>query len=362
MNLTFVVQRYGHTISGGAEAHARWMAERLAQRHKVDVMTTCALDYRDWKNHFPEGPTKENGIPVVRYPVDRPRSEREFALYSDIVFRDAHSLADEHEWVIRNGPYTPALVRALREREDTDRFLFYSYRYYHTCYGLPEVAGRAILIPTAEEDPAVHLSVFKDLFRAPRGLLYLTPEERALVQSVSDNASIPSAVIGVGVEPPTDWERIDVRTRYDLPSDFLLYVGRVDANKGVDGLIAHFRRAYADWPRFPTLVLAGQVALDIREHPKIRYLGKISDDEKYSLMDACELLIMPSPFESLSITVLEAWAMRRPVLVNAKARPMEGQCLRSGGGLFYDGDAEFEGDGYFHLILLFLIEPRGGEP
>ena len=215
MNLTFVVQRYGHAISGGAEAHARWMAERLARRHRVDVMTTCALDYRDWKNHFPEGPTEENGIPVTRYPVERARSEREFALYSDIVFRDAHTAVDEHEWVVRNGPYTPALVRALRKKPDTDRFLFYSYRYYHTYYGLPKVASRAILIPTAEEDPAVHLSIFKDLFRAPRGLLYLTSEERDLVQSVSDNASIPSAVIGVGVEPPADWERIDVRARYD---------------------------------------------------------------------------------------------------------------------------------------------------
>lgn len=243
MNLTFVVQRYGNAISGGAEAHARWMAERLARRHRVDVMTTCALDYRAWTNHFPEGLTEENGIPVNRYPVERARSEREFALYSDIVFRDAHTPGDEREWVVRNGPYTPALVRALREKSDIDRFLFYSYRYYHTFYGLPEVADRAILIPTAEEDPAVHLSIFKELFRAPRGLLYLTPEERDLVQSVSDNASIPSAVIGIGVEQPTGGERFDVRALYDLPADFLLYVGRVDANKGVDRLIAYFRRA-----------------------------------------------------------------------------------------------------------------------
>lgn len=97
----------------------------------------------------------------------------------------------------------------------------------------------------------------------------------------------------------------------------------------------------ADWPEFPTLVLAGPVALDIRAHPKIRYLGEISDEDKNALIDACELLVLPSPFESLSITVLEAWAMGRPVLVNAKARPLEGQCLRSGGGLFYNGDAEF---------------------
>jgi glycosyltransferase involved in cell wall biosynthesis len=115
----------------------------------------------------------------------------------------------------------------------------------------------------------------------------------------------------------------------------------VDANKGVDRLLAYFKRAHADWPDTPTLVLAGPLALEIPEHSKIRYLGEVSDEEKYALIEACELLILPSPFESLSITILEAWAMKRPVLVNANARALEGQCLRSGGGLFYRGDAEF---------------------
>jgi glycosyltransferase involved in cell wall biosynthesis len=317
------------------------MAERLARRHTVDVMTTCALDYRDWRNHFPEGPTRENGVPVVRFPVERPRSEREFALYSDIVFREAHSAEDERQWVVRNGPYAPALIRALEARSDTDLFVFYSYRYYHTYFGLPRVADRAILVPTAEDDPAVHLSIFRDLFRSPRGLLYLTPEERELVQSVSGNESIASAVVGAAVEITPRSERVEVRLELGLPPSFLLYVGRVDANKGVDRLLAYFQRAHAEWPDIPTLVLAGPLALDIPEHSKIRYLGEISDAQKQALIDACELLVMPSPFESLSIAVLEAWALKRPVLVNAKARALEGQCLRSGGGLFYRGDAEF---------------------
>ena len=34
---------------------------------------------------------------------------------------------------------------------------------------------------------------------------------------------------------------------------------------------------------------------------------------------------MPSAFESLSVIVLEAWAMGRPVLVNATCEVLEGQ-------------------------------------
>ncbi|MET0555180.1 MAG: glycosyltransferase, partial [Vicinamibacteria bacterium] len=53
------------------------------------------------------------------------------------------------------------------------------------------------------------------------------------------------------------------------------------------------------------------------------------------------VLLMPSAYESLSVIVLEAWAMGRPVLVNAACKVLEGQCVRSGGGLFYRGYAEW---------------------
>jgi glycosyltransferase involved in cell wall biosynthesis len=50
---------------------------------------------------------------------------------------------------------------------------------------------------------------------------------------------------------------------------------------------------------------------------------------------------MPSAYERLSVIALEAWAMGRPVLANAACKVLVGQCIRSGGGLFYRGYAEF---------------------
>ena len=50
---------------------------------------------------------------------------------------------------------------------------------------------------------------------------------------------------------------------------------------------------------------------------------------------------MPSYFESLSMVALEAWALGRPVLANGRCDVLQGQCLRSNAGLFYENYAEF---------------------
>ena len=50
---------------------------------------------------------------------------------------------------------------------------------------------------------------------------------------------------------------------------------------------------------------------------------------------------MPSYLESLSMVALEAWAMGKPVLANAKCDVLQGQCIRSNAGLFYENFDEF---------------------
>ena len=44
--------------------------------------------------------------------------------------------------------------------------LFWSYRYADAYFGLPLVADRAVLVPTAEEDPLIHVDVLGQFFRA----------------------------------------------------------------------------------------------------------------------------------------------------------------------------------------------------
>jgi glycosyltransferase involved in cell wall biosynthesis len=53
------------------------------------------------------------------------------------------------------------------------------------------------------------------------------------------------------------------------------------------------------------------------------------------------VLVLPSRYESLSFVALEAWAMGKPVLANARAQAVDGQIERSGGGRTYGSDRDF---------------------
>jgi glycosyltransferase involved in cell wall biosynthesis len=122
---------------------------------------------------------------------------------------------------------------------------------------------------------------------------------------------------------------------------FLVYVGRIDENKGCNELFAFFQRYLRATGSRLSLVLVGKPVLPIPDNPRIRHLGFLDDRDKFDAIAAAEALIMPSYFESLSMVALEAWALGTPVIANGRCDVLRGQCIRSNGGFYYDGFEEF---------------------
>ncbi len=344
MKIAVVVQRYGQAINGGAELHARYIAEHLARHADVEVLTSCATDYVTWRNELPPGTEKVNGVAVRRFRVKHERDPRLFAKRSDRVFEQHHSLGDELDWLDAEGPTSPALVEHLEKHAAAYDFsLFFSYRYYHAYYGARATGGRAILVPTAERDSTIGLSIFTPLFRNVRAVMYNSPEERAMIHAVSGNESVPGVVVGVGSHVPNAPQPGRFRQKYNIRGPFAIYVGRIDQNKGCNELFEFFQAYLSDRAGTLSLVLIGNSLLPIPQHPRIRHLGFVDDTDKFDAMAAADLLVMPSYYESLSMVTLEAWALGRPVLANGRCDVLKGQCIRSNAGLYYENVAEFIG-------------------
>ena len=336
--IAFVVQRFGQ---GGAELHCQWVAEHLAHRYDVTILTTCANDHTTWANHFRPGETVHNGVKVRRFRTTRTRPP-DFVEYSNRVFDGPRTRADELAWLEAQGPHSPDLLAAIeRERDRFAVIFFFTYLYEPTVLGLPLAGGRAALVPTAHDEAPIRLSIYRDVFHAPHWIVWNSPWERRFIQEMFHNEHIPGAVAGCGIDPPPPGDALAFRRRYGVEGDVLAYVGRVEGAKGVGELVEWSQRYQRRRPF--TLALVGTNVMELPRSPGILPLGYLSDQEKADVLAAATAFVMPSAHESLSMVTLEAWLADRPVLANGRAEVIREHIELSQGGLYYDGPLEFVG-------------------
>jgi glycosyltransferase involved in cell wall biosynthesis len=342
--VAIVVQRYGNEVNGGAELHARLIAELLDGRVHVTVLTTCALDYRTWADHYPPGPDRVNGVEVLRFPVDEPRDEAAFDALSVRVLGGAdRGPAAEERWMRAQGPRCSALVDHLAQsRPRYDAVAFFTYLYAHAHDGLPAVADRALLVPELHEDPPLKLAIYDRVFALPRLLLMNTEEERDLARRRFGVPEERCRVVGVGVDPPpagADPDRF--RQRHGVRRPYALCLGRVDPSKGSAELVAHhdaYRRTGAGGL---DLVMLGRAVMPLPDRKWLHAPGFVSDEDKHDALAGAAAVVLPSHYESLSIAMLEAWSHGVATLSNGNTPVLVGQSRRSGGGLWYRDAEEY---------------------
>ncbi|HVC19632.1 MAG TPA: glycosyltransferase family 4 protein [Vicinamibacterales bacterium] len=376
MKLAFIIQRYGTEILGGSEYHCRLIAERLANRHDVEVLTTCARDYVTWKNEYPEGADRIKGVTVRRFANARTRDIASFNRYSDWIFNNPHSPAEEQDWLAQQGPWCPALIDYLKKNHASyDVLIFFTYLYAPTVLGLAVDPARSLLVPTAHDEPAIRLGLYRDLFAMPAGIAYNTEVERRFLTTQFAIRAVAEETVGCGVELPPQhhpYPRTAVpahpeagdaaeddeeaepsvrashlttrgavfRRRHRLHGPFVLYGGRIDPGKGCEELIEYFS-SYVEAGGDATLALMGVKLMRLPEEPFIKFAGLLSERERLEALEAATVVAVPSPYESLSLLALEAFAVGTPILANARSDVLVDHCRRSNAGLFYADRDEF---------------------
>lgn len=344
--ICFVIQRYGLEINGGAETYCRELAEKLKARYDVSVFTTCAIDYMTWANQYPAGVCEINGIHVHRFPVDTPRRREVFDEVNGRFLRgEICSNAEEDGWFVAQGPYSLALLEALRREYDNyDVFLMCTYLYFQTACGTELVRDKAILIPMTHDEPYLQFRRIQRLFHLPKAFLFLTDEERDLVYHRFGVDALPAAVGGAGVDLPSHVDAARFARKYHLEQiPYIVYVGRIDEGKNCDVMFRYWQAYKERNPGPLRFVLMGKPVIPVPQREDICSLGFVSEEDKFDGVAGARLLLLPSRFESLSIVVLEAMSLEVPVLVNGDCAVLKGHCVKSNAGLYYQNYLEFEG-------------------
>jgi glycosyltransferase involved in cell wall biosynthesis len=351
VRIAFIVQRYGTDILGGSEYHCRLIAERMAQKHEVEVLTTCARDYITWRNEYREGTESVRGVTVLRFANSHERDIDAFNRYSDWIYRHPHTVEDEMVWLERQGPWCPRLIDYIDEHHHAyDALIFFTYLYAPTVLGLEIDPARSILVPTAHPEPAIGLEIFKQMFARPAAIAFNTEVEKSFLKRTFAIRAGAEQTVGCGVDLLSDGLPANPETReaaarqfrrrHALPDDFLLYGGRIGPGKGCDKLLEYFR-AFRDDGGGATLTLMGVKLMPLPEDQSIRFVGRLSDHERLRALEAATVVVVPSYFESLSLLALEAMAVGTPVLCNAQSDVLVDHCRQSSAGLFYSDRDEF---------------------
>jgi len=340
--IAIVVQRYGTEVTGGSESLARAIAERLTEDHHVTVLTTRAKDYVTWRNELPEGTETLNNVEVIRFSVEKERDLESFNRFSDHLYPRLNTKKEEEEWLERQGPYAPRLIDYLAKRKDEfDAILFFTYLYYPTYWGLKAAPERSILVPTAHDEPPLRLSIFEDVFRAPKAFAFCSGPEEELVKIRFGIQNRPSTVIGIGIETPEQPDVEGFRIRHDIKGAYVLYAGRIDAGKGCAEMLDFYTRYRRDCRGAAQLLLIGKLAMPTPRNPGVHYLGYLSEEEKFAAIAGAKAMICPSPYESLSISLLEAFSLGTPALVSSRSPVLLDHAVRSRAALHYSCSDEY---------------------
>jgi glycosyltransferase involved in cell wall biosynthesis len=253
---------------------------------------------------------------------------------------------------------------AKKHHRQYDALIFFTYLYAPTVLGLDIDPSRSILVPTAHDEPAIRLSIYKDLFAKPAAVAFNTDWEKHFLKTTFEFRLVAEETVGCGVDllpdqaqpddpEPEDDEELhkrlaphlrargaQFRRRHRLQGQFLLYGGRIDAGKGCEELVEYFT-SYKEQGGEAQLALMGVKLMQLPEVPWVRFAGLLSERERLQALEAATIVVVPSPFESLSLLALEAMAVGTPVLCNARAAVLVEHCVKSNAGLFYADRDEF---------------------
>ena len=321
MRLVFVTPRFGAGDATRPELLAAELAGRAPGGWRATVVTTTAAGESD--KAFREGEFQDQGVRVVRFPA-----------------RD--SSGAEAQGAAGAGRLTsPDLLRYLQDRPG-DYDLVVLFGSSSVCAEAGKLdPGRTVLLPFTDEE--ADSPGGSDIFEHPAAFVFGSEAEEILVlKRYQVHRRMRETVAGTLLLPRTA-DAAAFRRRTGLTGPYLLAAGPLEPGRGVEELLrffSTFKDRHADTAL--ALVLIGPAALKIPDRPDIRVARPASPRERLDAVGGAVVAVIPERLAAFSTTAAEPFSLGVPILVNASATELAGECRASGGGLYYQNYDEFE--------------------
>jgi glycosyltransferase involved in cell wall biosynthesis len=344
--IAFVTPWYGSHVKGGAETVARQSAIWLQRSGlPVEVLTTCVEGPRaDWsRNHFRAGVSYVDGVLVHRFRVRR-RNAVQFDHINWKLLHGASISAKEEIQFLNEMINSDSLYRYIGRHQNEYLFFFTPYLFSTTYYGVLAAPDQSFVIPALHDEAYARMGVYRQMFEAARGLLFLSPAEMTLAQRLYDVSEDRSWLVGAGVDTELRCNAAAFQQKYGLDDPFILYVGRREPGKNTPLLIEYFAayKRRASGALKLVLIGPGEISMLPDVSSGIVDLGVVSQQDKFNAHTAALALCQPSVNESFSLVLMDSWLCGTPVLVHADCQVTREHCRRSNGGLWFGNYYEFE--------------------
>lgn len=343
-----VPPRYGDDVVGGAEAVIAEIAHGLAGRGwHVEILTTCAKDHFTWANAYPAGVSRDGEVTVRRFLAEITTLRAERAELGAAIHRgDPVDITAQQRWM-NDDLRSSEMFHYLLDNAENYRVLVFAPYLFWTTFACGQLAPeRTILMPCLHDEPEAALEIFQPLFEGARGIWFLSEPEAELANKLFD---LPAnvAVTGAGIAPVGELDPAicaEVRDRLGITGRYVLYAGRREGAKQWPWLLEAFEKIHAAAPLDVKLVTmgSGQVEVPAALAGRVVDLGFVSHDDHPYVFSGADAYLQPSPYESFSRSIMEAWQVGTLVIANAQSEVVKWHTERSGAGLVYRDIYELE--------------------
>jgi glycosyltransferase involved in cell wall biosynthesis len=157
------------------------------------------------------------------------------------------------------------------------------------------------------------------IYRESDALFVLTEAERRMLIEQKGVSEEKIHVTGVGPVLSREYDVDEFRTRFDIRSPFVLFVGQQFRYKGIGALLEAAQLVWRKHSDVDFVFIGPQTnyskaIFSTARDKRIRNLGEVDLASKTAALACCEFLCLPSSQESFGGVYLEAWSLGKAVI------------------------------------------------